>query len=328
LLGVVGYFDAAGVERLEILRRQLERDLHRLRYVGYDRAQEDCERLAERLLGRFGRDELRSYRFVAIPRGGYIVLGMLAYLLDLHPSQLEPAPSDAPLVVVDDCTLSGVRFHQLLEQAQSPRVVFAHLYSPRQLRDAIENRESHRVTCVSANDLHDYAPEDMGEGYLDWRERWMKRMGHRGYWVGRLDHLCFAWSEPDSSFWNPVTEKDEGGWRFVPPRFCLKNRAALHAASIPVQVQPRGKEPLKPSTCVLFGEFEGKVVLVNLESEESYVLDGVGADMWRAIVAHGNLEDVTNELADSYQVAETTLAKDLHGFVQDLLSQGLLENDA
>lgn len=329
LLGVVGYFDSAGMERLEILRRQLEHGLPRLRYVDYGRAQEDCERLAARLLERFGRNELRNYRFVAIPRGGYIVLGMLAYLLDLQASQLEPPhPPDAPLVVVDDCALSGVRFHQFLERTESSEVLFAHLYSPRRLRDAIERRESHRVTCVSANDLHDYAPEDMGEGYFDWRERWRKRMGHRGYWVGQLDRICFAWNEPDSSFWNPVSEKDEAGWRFVPPEFCLKNRSALDAGSIPVQVQPRGKEPLKPSTRVLFGEFEGNVALGNLETEESYLLDGVGADMWRAIVTHGNLEEVANELAKSYQVENSTLAVDLHRFVQDLLSQGLLENDA
>src|ERR671910_1255702 len=114
LLGVVGYFDAAGRARLEALRWQLEHILPRLRYVGYAQAQEDCERLAARLVERFGRDELRGFRFVAIPRGGFIVLGMLAYILGLERSQLEAAPysehAGAPLVVVDDCALSGVRF--------------------------------------------------------------------------------------------------------------------------------------------------------------------------------------------------------------------------
>jgi hypothetical protein len=132
LLGVAGYFDGADRVRLGALRWQLERVLPRLRYVSYARAQEDCERLAARLVERFGRDELRDFRFVAIPRGGFVVLGMLAYILGLRGSQLEPPhPPDAPLVVVDDCALSGVRFGQFLERVDCSRVVFAHLYSPR-----------------------------------------------------------------------------------------------------------------------------------------------------------------------------------------------------
>lgn len=104
LLGVVGYFDIAGRARLEGLRWQLENFLPRLRYVGYKQAEEDCERLAELLVERFGREELQSFRFTAIPRGGLIVLGMLAYVLGLRQSQLEPPHSpERPLVVVDDC---------------------------------------------------------------------------------------------------------------------------------------------------------------------------------------------------------------------------------
>jgi len=332
LLGVVGYFDAAGRARLEALRWQLEHLLPRLRYVGYAQAQRDCERLAARLVERFGRDELRGFRFVAIPRGGFIVLGMLAYILGLERSQLEAAPysehAGAPLVVVDDCALSGVRFGEFLSRLESPRVVFAHLYSSPELREAIEARESGRVTCLSARDLRDYARERLGEERLAWRQQWLDRMDGRGYWVGQSEYVCFAWNEPDFGFWNPVTEREENGWRFVPPDLCLKNRPASGAHSVSVQFQPRGKGPLGPSSDILFGEFEGQVAVGNLKTGESFVLEGVGSDMWRAVVEHGNLEEAADALLKIYEVDGATLRADLRGFVEDLLSQGLLKNRA
>ena len=328
LLGVLSCLDAAGRARLEALRWQLEHMLPRSRYVSYARAEEDCERLASQLVERFGRDGLRDCRFVAIPRGGFVVLGLLAYILGLPRSQLEtPHPPDAPLVVVDDCALSGVRFGGFLERCESRRVVFAHLYSPPELREAIETREPDRVTCLSAHDLRDHALENLGEEYPAWRERWLKRMDRHGYWVGQPDHLCFAWNEPDTGFWNPVTEKEESGWRLAPPELCLKNRPAPGAKPVPVQVQPRGKGPLKPSSRVLFGELEGQIVVGDLKAEESFVLSDVAADMWQAIIKYGNLEDVAETLSKDYDVDGTALRADLRNFIDDLLYRGLLESD-
>lgn len=328
ILVVMGYFDAAGRARLEALRWQMEHELPRLLYVGYSRAEEDCERLAARLVQRFGRDGLRDFRFVAIPRGGFIVLGMLAYVLGLRRSQLEPPhPPDAPLMVVDDCTLSGVRFGDFLERVESPRVVFAHLYSAPELREAIEARDPHRVTCLSAHDLRDHAPENLGDEYPAWRERWLERMDPSGYWVGQPERVCFAWNEPDTGFWNPVTGREETGWRFVPPELCLKNRPTPGAKPVPVQIQPRGKGPLRPSPSVLFGEFEGQVAVGNPKTEESFILEDVGADMWRAVVEHGDQEAAADSLLESYEIDGAVLRADLREFVEDLLSEGLLEID-
>jgi hypothetical protein len=329
LLGVMGYFDKAGRARLEALRWQLEYVLPSLRYVGYAQAQEDCERLAERLVERFGRDELRGFRFLAMPRGGFIVLGMLAYILGLGRSQLVAhEDAGAPLVVVDDCALSGVRFGEFLSRIEGPHVVFGHLYSSPDLRKAIEVRESGRVTCLSAHDLHDRAQENMGEQRQAWQQRWLERMGGQGYWAGQSEQICFAWNEPDFGFWNPVTGREENGWRFVPPDLCLKNRPASVAHRIPVQFQPQGKGPLRPSSSVLFGEFEGQVAVGNLKLGESFVLEGVGADMWRAVVKYGNLEVAADVLLRIYEVDDAALRADLREFVENLLSKSLLEKCA
>jgi hypothetical protein len=328
LLAVIGYFDEAGEARMQALQAQLDLVLPRLKYVGYAQAASDCERLAGKLVERFGRDELQNFRFVAMPRGGYIVLGMLAYVMGLRRSQLDSHhPSGAPLVVVDDCAISGLRFRSFLEDRESPRVVFAHLYSPPELREAIEAESPSRVTCLSAHDLHDHAPERLGSEYSAWRERWSARMDYRSYWIGQPDHICFAWNEPDSSFWNAVTRQEESGWRFVPPDMCLKNRPEPGTEPLRVQIQPEGGGSLRPSDRVLFGELEEQIVIGDLETEETYLLSDVAADMWQAIVEYESSDEASKALLRSYDVDRGVLKADLHNFAEDLLSQGLLEKD-
>jgi hypothetical protein len=327
-LGVVGRFDAEAEERLMTLGPQLARALACVRYVSYSQAEEDCERLANLLIERFGREELRRFRFAAVPRGGFIVLGMLAYALGLEHTQLEPPyPPDAPLVVVDDCAISGRRFGHFLARCESRQIVFAHLYSHPDLRTAIEAREPRVVACMGAQDLYDHAPARYGEEYPAWRERWLERLGKSGYWLGSPGLVCFPWNEPDSSVWNSVTERVEGGWRIIPPELCLKNRPASGTKPIPVQVQPEGQTTLRPSTPVLFGEFEEHVVVGNIETKESFTLTGVAADIWRAVVKHGDLDDVVVSLSETYEVDPAILQADVRDFLEDLSARDLLERN-
>lgn len=325
LLGILGYFDAAAEARLEMLCWQLTYLLPCLRYISYAQAEADCERLAAQLVVRFGAAELRRWRFAAIPRGGFIVLGMLAYVLGLDQAQMaSPHPADAPLVVVDDCALTGVRFGAFLEQCSDRDVVFVHLYSHPDLRAAIQAQEPRVIACLSAHDLRDHAPERLGDQYAQWRENWLHRSGNRCYWVGQPDYICFAWNEPDITFWNPVTAQEESAWRFVPPELCLKNRPARGTEPISVQAQPEGKGPLKPAAHVLFGDLGDQIVIGNVKTGQSYVIQAVAAAMWRAIIAHGNLEDAAQALWQEYDVHAATLHADLRMFTTELRAQDLL----
>ena len=326
ILGVMGRFDAAAEARLATLGPQLAGGLSCLHYVNYAQAEEDVEHLATMLIERFGRDELRCFRFAAIPRGGLVVLGMLSYALGLRHAQLEPPhPPEAPLVVVDDCAMSGYRFDQYLARCESDQVVFAQLYSHPELRAAIEARQPRVIACLGARDLRDHAPEMYGEDYPLWRERWANRFRATGYWLGQPGHLCFPWNEPDVTAWNPVTKKMERGWRLVPPELCLKNRPAYGAKPVTVQVQPEGTGPLRPSGHVLFGEFEENVVVGNIESGFSFTLTGVAAEMWKAIVERGDLDQAASSLAGEYDVEPRVLRADLRDFAEDLLARNLLE---
>ena len=251
---------------------------------------------------------------------------MLAYVLDLPPSRIGKPPSpNQPLVLVDDCAISGARFGQWLRQSGSKQVVFATLYSHPDLRAALEQQETQVLRCVSAHDLTDYARQRQGDGYTAWVDRWTARSNGLDYWIGQPEQVCFAWNEPDVGIWNEVTNQVEPGWRLAPPELCLKNREAPAQEVVRVQVQPIGKGPLRPSARVLYAELEGQIVVGNSETGASFTLTDVAAEMWRSIVQYGRLEAVAASLSHTYEVDEAEIGKDLQGFANDLLERGLLE---
>ncbi len=297
LLGVVGTFDLAAQARLAFLRWQLTHIWPGLRYVSYRQAELDCERLSAQLVAQFGHEALSTYHFVGLPRGGLIVLGMLAYCLGLQHHQLHLLPPpDTPLVVVDDCALSGVRFGRFLQSYPIHRMIFAPLYSPPDLRRAILSQESQVVACLSAWDLHDHAPERLGRGYEAWYARWMARSDSPCYWVGQPAPVAFAWNEPDQSIWNPFTEQAEDAWPLLPPEYCLKYRSQRDTAAIVIQQQPFGKGPLRPADAGLFGELEDQIIVGHIHTGLSFSLADVAADMWRALIEHGTVDGMVNAL--------------------------------
>ena len=242
VLAVMGRLDEARLAWLRAQAAELGRSCALLRYVGYPQAETDCKRLADLLVKRFGRKELARFHFAGIPRGGLVVLGMLACALGLEARQLSPPSAfSAPVVVVDDCALTGARFGRFLEKCRKGRrVIFAHLYSHPQLRRAIEAREQGVLACLSAHDLKDHGARTLGrKQYLAARRRLVARIGGPRYWVGMPDHICFPWGEPDRSFWNPVTRRMEDCWRIVPPERCLKNRLCS-GRPIPLHVLQQG----------------------------------------------------------------------------------------
>ncbi len=292
----------------------------RLRLVTYQQAEAETERLASRLVETFGK-EARRLRYTAIPRGGLIVLGMLSYILDLDRDVLL-TDGEGPLVVVDDCSITGARFGRLLQRIDDGEVIFAHLYSHPDLRANILQRESRVIACLASRDLGDLAPErypDKGE-YLAWRERWRSRLEGTRYWIGLPELVVFPWSEPDRPFWNPLTGRVEDHWRLAPPDRCLKNRARLGVPPRP-DLRRRVRSPEWVAHC----NREDRVVLCNIETEEVFGLEGVAAEMWRALAAYGDLDAVVEYLLELYDVEEPRLRHDLDTFLEVMVAKGLLQ---
>lgn len=230
-LVLAGRFDEAALAGLEAQQRRLEDVVHRLRWVGLDTTIELVDQLARHLEERFD-GQLGRFRFTAIPRGGLLVLGLLAYRLGLSRDRVE-GPGDGPTVVVDDCCLTGERLAAFLATTERRPVVFAHLLSHPSLRREIELREDGGVVCLAGDDLVEPTPTEPAE-----REVWLSMLSAGGgsprYWAGRVEHVCFPWCEPTALIWNPVAGRVEQGWRLVPPERLLTS--PVHLPRLPVEI--------------------------------------------------------------------------------------------
>lgn len=290
--------------------------------VDYRQAERDAARLAALLVEELGRERLASAAFVAIPRGGMIVLGMLSYLLDLDPAQLESDPGAAGLVVVvDDCALTGGRLWQALARLAAPEVAVAHLYSTAPLRAAVLARERRVRCCLAARDLAVRSPPLAAEAEAsDFERRWRERFGGERYWIGLPELVGFSWSEPDQPFFNPETGRLEDGWRFLTPDRCLKNRVRLLE---PLRDEPAGRA-CAPAGLVT-GVFDGRLWLVRTDDQRVGMLEGLALETWVRLVLGYSLEQIVAELGGKEGGSPEELAQDLAVLRQDLLARGFLE---
>lgn len=325
---VVGVFATGEPSELDAVQsavRRLIAGWQRVRYVDYAGAEESARILAERLRATLGDEGIARAGFLAIPRGGLFVLGMLAYWLGLTPHQLRPPfPQNHPLVVVDDCVLTGARFGRLLPTLQEETIIFATLLSHPDLRTAIERAEPRVRHCLGAQDLVDWGPERLGAAYPAWQERWLRRLSPPRYWVGMIDLLCFPWSEIERPLWDEGAARVSRAPRVVPPRLCLGNRASMSQPAIPVQVQPAGHGLVRPSDAVLFGTLENRVFIGRLDTGQLLHLNHAGSVMWQGLSDGGSPATVADLVARTFEIDPEQAGADTEEFLRQMLGEGLL----
>jgi hypothetical protein len=247
----------------------------------------------------------------------------LSYILNLPARQLTSnQDSTAPLVVVDDCSLSGARFAEYLYEERRRPIIFAPLYAHPDLRAAILNEIPDVIGCLSALDLKDLAPEvyPTPKAYNAWQKRWQARSKNRFFWIGLPELVIFPWNEPDRPVWNPETNQVEDHWRLASPDRCLKNWGKL---GLPPKLDI--KAVVRIPDQVAYTVQREDVTLCNLADETVYGLDGVAADIWRALAAYGDLSATRDYLLEIYAVDAERVTADIHSLVESLLAKGLLE---
>ncbi|MFU8889422.1 MAG: PqqD family peptide modification chaperone [Trueperaceae bacterium] len=330
MIAAIGRFDAPTERWLESSSRQLGHGIARTRWLDHAAVERACEILAQRLIGDFGAHALRGFQYVAVPRGGLIVLGLLSYVLGLPQLRLFPPAhtsgegaggEDQPLVVVDDVAITGWRLSKFVAERHERSVIVATLHSHPEMRRAFRARHPRVQAFHSAEDLTDAAPLLHGADHTGWLQRWRSRVDPGAVWIGEPERIAYPWAEPDVGVWNPEAGREDPGWGLIPPSRCLKTR---QGGGIAVQVMPSPPGPLSPAPDVIYGEHEGQIVIGDLASGESYTLEGSGAHSWRALVETGGVVAAAARLAGSYAAPAEGLEAELAAFTSDLLAAGLL----
>lgn len=332
---VIGEFDEAAYRRVETLFEDLDEATTTLRYVSFERAARDVEVLAARLEQRFTATQIDQAAFQAIPRGGHIVLGLLALTMDLRHDQLQGAEDDPDrlVVLVDDCSLTGHRVRQTLDRSRSKWFALAVLYAPTELLRAVDELEDRIVGCVAAETLQDTGPQFQGRNYPAWQARWRELVGDDRYWVGMQESVAFAWKEPDRSFVNRHTGEREDGWQLLPHELCIARRVDAGSptgshGSLQLQHQRPGRGPARPADDVFVAQIGARTVLALPGIADALELDEVAGAMFRALHEHGTIEGAVTDLRRSYEVDTARLTSDVRTFVERLTELGMLVNEA
>jgi hypothetical protein len=288
--------------------------LRSLRFVDFRQGQADAALLAARLQVHYTEAELQEMIFVAIPRGGLFVLGWLSYLLDLRPEQLDArnAAEASRLCLVDDCALSGYRLRQQLDRSANRLLVVAVLYATAGM-DAAARAYNGRVETLLC--AHRLTPQEgpaaapPGDGRLC---------------AGPAHALAFSWNEPDFLIQTPFDDRPMPQWRLLPPHRCLANRQALALPPSPVT----DRQWLVPDQ-VAYGWSTGTLYLLQTGDALPYRLDGLPADVWRALAGYGRRETALSFLSAHYpDLAPDELARQVDQAITAFHGANLLRSAA
>jgi hypothetical protein len=315
----------SGIDRrLIALREQLARPLP-ARCLSWADVEHAAEAMAERIVAATTAAELQDACFVALPRGGLIVMGMLAYLLGLSAGQLSgKVEPDRLLVLVDDTALTGMRAGRYVRSTPAAGVLFAPLVSHADLRAAMVAAEPALRAVVSGYDLIDHAPALLGERHAGWQHEHRQALPPPRYWVGIPDHVSFPWTEPDRGAWNPATGLTDRAWRLTPPGKCLRNRVPSAPGRCRILVHASSGRRYRPAPHVLAGDDGAALLVADLGSRECFRLEGVARAMWHGLLEEDADDDVVAAITAEFDAEPSRVSQDLGRFRDQLISDGLL----
>ena len=75
---------------------------------------------------------------------------------------------------------------------------------------------------------------------------------------------------------------------------------------------------VKISNNVLFQQINNECVLLDMDSEQYYGLDDIGARMWQILSENSETEKALTQLLTEYDIDEKTLRQDLLNLIREL----------
>lgn len=75
---------------------------------------------------------------------------------------------------------------------------------------------------------------------------------------------------------------------------------------------------------VVWREFDGEIVILDLASQHYFGLTGSGNEMWQLIADHGSSDKVIENLLAKYDVEPANLRADFEKLVAELADKGMV----
>ncbi len=77
---------------------------------------------------------------------------------------------------------------------------------------------------------------------------------------------------------------------------------------------------------IFWRKVEDETVILNIDRGFYYTLDEIGTLIWEMIAASKDEEAIAQDIADSYDVDERSLEKDITSFLKNITKEGLIYN--
>jgi hypothetical protein len=85
-----------------------------------------------------------------------------------------------------------------------------------------------------------------------------------------------------------------------------------------------GTMKIEISEDVVWREFGGEVLMLDLASQHYFGLTGSGSEMWQLIAEHGSSDSVIDCMLAKYEVDPANLRADFEKLVDELAAKGML----
>jgi hypothetical protein len=84
-------------------------------------------------------------------------------------------------------------------------------------------------------------------------------------------------------------------------------------------------ERFQIADAVLYQDIQQELVLLNMDNQQYYGLNDMGAEIWRLLLEYGDIESVAGQIETRYNVNREMARADIRSLADGLVQAGLLK---